>query len=316
MNIFFSFITVVPHISSNARWNPDGITVAGGNGTFGELNQLYNPHGLYVDDDQTVYVTDCVNQRIVQWRSGATSGQLVAGGNDAGNRTDQLYCPSDVTVDKQTDSLIICDKHNQRVMRWPRQGGTSGEILIWPIECEGLTMDDKGFLYVSDIRNHEVRRWRVGETSGTLVAGGKGQGNRLDQLSTPIYISVGLDQSVYVSDLQNDRVMKWANGAKEGIVVAGGQGPGSALTQVSRPKGVVVDQLGTVYVTDRWNYRVTRWPQGATSGSIIVGGNGEGNQTNQFGSQGNLSFDRQGNLYVVDLGNSRVQKFQIIVPQR
>ncbi|CAF4388479.1 unnamed protein product, partial [Rotaria sordida] len=46
---------------------------------------------------------------------GDTNGQVVAGGNGQGNRLDQLDYPSDVLIDKETDSLIICDQGNRRV---------------------------------------------------------------------------------------------------------------------------------------------------------------------------------------------------------
>ncbi|CAF4699932.1 unnamed protein product, partial [Rotaria sp. Silwood2] len=121
-----------------------------------------------------------------------------------------------------------------------------------------------------------------GEPQGTVVAGGNGSGNRLDQLSYPRYVFVDRDHSVYVSDLGNDRVMKWVEDAKQGIVVAGGQGEGNGLTQLSCPQGVVVDQLGTVYVVDAGNDRIMRWPKNVTQGSVIVGGNGTGGQSNQF----------------------------------
>ncbi|CAF2145682.1 unnamed protein product [Rotaria magnacalcarata] len=88
----------------------------------------------------------------------------------------------------------------------------------------------------------------MGEKNGTLVAGGNGQGDGLNQLNEPTYLFVDRQQNVYVSDQNNKRVMKWDKGAKEGIVVAGGQGKGSALTQLSDPNGLFVDTLGTLYV--------------------------------------------------------------------
>ncbi|CAF3042897.1 unnamed protein product [Rotaria sp. Silwood2] len=297
------------HIHPNARWHQNGITVAGENRQGNGINQLYNPWGLYVDDDQTVYVADRLNHRIVEWKWGATSGQVVAGGNGQGSGAHQLSYPQDVIVDKERDTLIICDCSNARVVRWPRRNGTSGETIISNIYCVGLTMDENGSLYVTDIEKHEVRRYRRGESQGTVVAGGNGRGNRLDQLSYPHYVFVDRDHSVYVSDWGNDRVMKWVEGAKQGIVVAGGQGEGNGLTQLYYPQGVVVDQLGTVYVADAENDRIMRWPKGATQGSVIVGGNGRGGQSNQLNYPIGLSFDRHGNLYVVDYGNHRVQKF-------
>ncbi|CAF3364045.1 unnamed protein product, partial [Rotaria sp. Silwood2] len=75
------------NIHPNARWRQNGITVAGGNRQGNGINQLSNPSGLYVDDDHTVYVADESNHRIVEWKWGATSGQVVAGGNGHGNGT-------------------------------------------------------------------------------------------------------------------------------------------------------------------------------------------------------------------------------------
>ncbi len=290
-----------------AKWQQNGLTVAGGNGRGNGINQLSDPWGLYVDDDQTVYVADRSNHRIVEWKSGATSGQVVAGGNGA----HQLLPPSDVIVDKARDSLIICDRWNKRVVRWPRRSGTSGETMISNISCMGLTMDESGSLYVTDEVKHEVRRYRTEESQGTVVAGGNGRGNRLDQLSSPTHVVVDRDHSVYVSDYNNHRVMKWVEGAKQGIVVAGGQGQGNGLGQLSNPSGVVVDQLGTVYVAEEGNHRIMRWVKGATQGSVIVGGNGKGGQSSQFCLPIGLSFDRHRNLYVADWGNARVQKFNM-----
>ncbi|CAF1324167.1 unnamed protein product, partial [Rotaria sp. Silwood1] len=291
------------NIHPNARWQQNGITVAGGNRQGNGINQLSYPLGLYVDDDQTIYVADQSNHRIVEWKRGATSGQVVAGGNGQGSGDHQLDNPYDVIIDKERDSLIICDYSNRRVVRWPRRNGTSGETIISNIDCWGLTMDENGSFYVTDVGKIEVRRYRRGESQGTVVAGGNRYGNRLDQLSSPQYVFIDRDHSVYVSDKVNHRVMKWMEGAKQGIVVAGGQAQGNDLTQLSYPQGVVVDQLGTVYVADWENDRIMRWPKGATQGSVIVGGNGKGGQSNQLNWPIGLSFDRHGNLYVVDWGN-------------
>ncbi|CAF4230079.1 unnamed protein product, partial [Rotaria sordida] len=152
---------------------------------------------------------------------GDTNGQVVAGDNGEGNRLEQLNCPTDVLIDKKTDSLIICDRDNGRVVRWSRRSGTTqGEILIDNISCWGLAMDDQRCLYISDYEKHEVRRYQIGEKNGTIVAGGNGEGAGLNQLNWPAYLFVDQQQTVYVSDNNNHRVMKWNKGAKEGIVVA------------------------------------------------------------------------------------------------
>ncbi|CAF4212014.1 unnamed protein product [Rotaria socialis] len=260
------------HINFNSTWKRNGVTVAGGNGPGTGTNQLNVPH---------------------------------AGGNG------QLKYPSDVILDKARDSLFICDRGNKRIVRWFLRNANNGETIISGVTCKGLTMDEQGFLYVSDVEKQEVRRWQVGETQGIVVAGGNGIGNRLDQLNDPRKVFVDRDHSVYVSEMVNDRVMKWVKGAREGIVVAGGRGRGSSLSQLNLPEGIIVDQLGTLYVAERGNNRIVRWPKGATEGQILVGESSAGSLQNQLFGPIGLSFDRHGNLYVADHGNHRVQKFEI-----
>ncbi|CAF0853694.1 unnamed protein product [Adineta steineri] len=300
------------HIDINTKWKQHGITIAGGNRQGNQLNQLSLPQGIYVDDDhQTIYITDFWNDRIVEWKYGAENGQVVAGGNGKGNRSDQLNRPRNVVVDNKNDSLIISDQGNRRVVRWSRQDGKNGETIISDIDCWGLALDKNGDIYVSDYKKNVVRRWKQGDTEGTIVAGGNGQGNHLNQLNWPTYIFVDEDHSVYVSDSDNHRVMKWMKGAKEGIVVAGGNDRDNSLTQLSYPYGVIVDHFGNIYVPDSNNQRIMRWCKRSKEGSIVVGGNGRGEQSNQFNHFRGLSFDVEGNLYIVDCYNHRIQKFEI-----
>ncbi|CAF4570568.1 unnamed protein product, partial [Rotaria magnacalcarata] len=90
-------------------------------------------------------------------------------------------------------SVIICAYGNQRLVRWSRRRGTT-----------------------------QVRRYQLGEKNETLVAGGNGRGDGLNQLNVPTYPFVDEQQNVYVSDRRNHRVMKRKKVATEGTVVAGG----------------------------------------------------------------------------------------------
>ncbi|CAF1301836.1 unnamed protein product [Rotaria sordida] len=243
---------------------------------------------------------------------GDTNGQVIAGDHGPGDRLDQLDRPADVLIDKGTDSLLICDRWNERVLRWSRSSGTThGEIRLENIDCYGLAIDDQRYIYISDDNKHEVRRYKIGNKNGTIVAGGHGRGDGFNQLNEPTFIFVDQQQSVYVSDSNNHRVMKWTIGATEGIVIAGGQGQGNALTQLSHPRGLFVDAFGFIYVTDSENNRVMRWSEDEKQGTIIVGGNGLGQEANQLNLPIGLSFDRHGNLYIADSLNWRVQHFPI-----
>lgn len=122
---------------------------------------------------------------------GDTNGQVVAGGNGQGSELNQLYWPRNVLVDNESDSLIICDQGNQRIVRWSRRRGTNkGEILLGNISSFGLAMDDQRCLYVTDNIKHEVRQYRMGYKNGIVVAGGNGQGSGFNELNFPTCIFV------------------------------------------------------------------------------------------------------------------------------
>ncbi|CAF1237990.1 unnamed protein product [Adineta steineri] len=310
------FINEISIISSRKpkfnKWKQNGITVAGGNEKGQKLNQFNEPAGIFIDKNKNIFIADSFNDRIVEWKHNAKQGQIIAGGNGEGNRMNQLNYPTDVIVDQKNHSIVIADRGNRRVIQWLNQ---NQQIIIPNIDCSRLAMDKYGFLYVSDCKKNEVRRWKMGEykNEGIIVAGGNGKGNRLNQLNHPTFIFVDKDQSVYVSDRYNDRVMKWRKDAKQGTVVAGGNGQGRNLNQLSYLQGVIVDHWGQIYVADYGNHRVMRWCEGKEEGEIVVGGNGHGNQSNQLNGPSGLSFDDEGNFYIVNYSNHRIAKFEIIL---
>ncbi|CAF0950457.1 unnamed protein product [Adineta steineri] len=303
---------VLPKESKFNKWKQNAITVVGGNGQGQELNQLDRPYGIFIDKKKNIFIADCYNHRIIEWKYNTKEGQIIAGGNGHGDRMDQLDNPINVIVDEQNHSIIIADCVNRRVVQWFNQ---NQQILIDDIDCSRLAIDKHGYLYVSDWEKNEVRRWKMGKynNEGIVVAGGNGKGNELNQLNDPDFIFVDEDQSVYVSDENNNRVMKWRKGAKTGRIVAGGNGEGANLNQLSFPEGVIVDHLGQIYVADFHNHRVMRWCEGDEEGEIVVGGNGDGNESDQLSGPYGLSFDDEGNLYVAEVFNHRIQKFELIL---
>ncbi|CAF3334495.1 unnamed protein product [Rotaria socialis] len=256
---FILILSLVVNIPANAKWTQNGVTIAGGHGQWNANNQLNWPYDLFVDDDQTAVIADYGNHRIMQWKKGdTTNGQVVVGGKGTGNGLHQLNFPTDVLLDKETDSLLIFDWGNRRVLRWPRRSGTTqGEILIDKIACWGLAMNEQRYLYVSDIQKHEVRRYQF---EGIVVAGGQHAGYALTQLYHPEGIFVDTLGTVYVADSWNHRVMRWTQGdKKQGTVIAGGNGQGEGANQFHYPVGFSFDRQGNLYVADLYNHRVQRF---------------------------------------------------------
>ncbi|CAF1432592.1 unnamed protein product, partial [Adineta steineri] len=146
------------------EYNNEGIIVAGGNGHGDQLNQLNYPTFIFVDEHQSVYVSDYNNCRVMKWRKGAKEGKIVAGGN-----RNELSQPEGVIVD-HLGQIYVADSKNHRVMRWC-EGKEEGEIVvggngkgIQPNQLNspnGLSFDDEGNLYVADFENHRVAKFDI-----------------------------------------------------------------------------------------------------------------------------------------------------------
>jgi sugar lactone lactonase YvrE len=103
-----------------------------------------------------------------------------------------------VIIDIENNSLIISDRDNRRVMRWFLENGTkNGEFIIEDIDCSRLAMDKNGYLYVSDYKKYEVRRWSRGNQNGTIV------------LSCPEGLAFDREGNLYVVDSKNHRIQKF-----------------------------------------------------------------------------------------------------------
>ncbi|CAF4415350.1 unnamed protein product, partial [Adineta steineri] len=164
-------------------------------------------------------------------------GEIIAGGNGKGKQNNQLNQPVDLIFDKETNSFIISDNGNGRVIRCFDQNPAKQQTLIPFIYCSGLTIDKDGSIYVSDWGNHQVRRQKQGDTKGELVARGNGEGNSLKQLSHPQGVVVDHLGQIYVADERNHRVVRWCEGDDEGEIVVGGNGFGTQSNQLNYPRG-------------------------------------------------------------------------------
>ncbi|CAF0877144.1 unnamed protein product [Adineta steineri] len=98
-----------------------------------------------------------------------------------------------------------------------------------------------------------------GAEEGIVVAGGKGQGNSLAQLSCPTGMIIDHLGNVYVADSKNHRIMRWCEGSTEGSIILGGNGDGEQPNQLYHPSGLSFDVEGNLYVVDCWNHRIQKF---------------------------------------------------------
>ena len=290
-------------------------TIAGGyRGTM--THEFQSPNGLAIDENQTLYIADCNNHRIIAWKRNATAGEVLVSGKNDHYQFNQLYYPTAVIFDQETNSLLICDDGNRRVMRYSLHAVNNTtpddeiKLVIANIDCGGLALDSNGSLYVSDYAKHEVRRYdKNGDTNGIQVAGSNQSGQNLHELNEPSYLFVDGQANLYVSDTGNHRVMKWMHESTSGIIVAGGHGNGNSLKQLSYPRGIVVDQEEDVYVVDSLNNRIVRWEKQANQGMLIDGGDRTEKADKNLNEPDGLCVDRHAAFYVADKNNNRIKLF-------
>jgi len=147
----------------------EGRIVAGGNGRGNQLNQLNGPTYIFIDREETIYVSDFSNNRVMKWYKGASEGIVVAGGQGQGNSSNQLNYPQGLLVNEVGD-VYVADCYNHRIMCWPL-GSKEGRVVVggngagqgsnqlnYP---QGLSFDVENNLYVADQLNYRIQRFRV-----------------------------------------------------------------------------------------------------------------------------------------------------------
>ncbi|CAF1129196.1 unnamed protein product [Adineta steineri] len=162
-------IEIIQEKAQELNGNKNSITAADGNLAGQELNQFDCPTGIFIDKNKNIFIVDCANHRVVEWKYNAKEGQIIAGGNGKANRMNQLNYPQEVIVD-DFGRIYVADNGNSRIMRWC-EGKEEGEIVVGG-NNEGyrsnqlysphdLSFDDEGNLYVVDSLRARILKFEI-----------------------------------------------------------------------------------------------------------------------------------------------------------
>ncbi|CAF4269205.1 unnamed protein product, partial [Rotaria sordida] len=149
-------------------------------------------------------------------------------------------------------------------------GGSSGSNASQFRTPVDIALGSSNTFYITDYLNHRVQYWKIGNLSGTTVAGqaSASAGTTAAYLSYPTGLYVDSNDNIYLSDSGNNRVQLWNNGTSVGTMVAGTGVPGSANNQLRNPYGIVQDpSTKTLYIADYNNHRVMSYTEGASMGT-------------------------------------------------
>ena len=175
-----------------------------------------------------------------------------------------------------------------------------------------IYVDNSGSIFVLDGGNGSVTKWIPRNSSGTVVTGGHGIGNNVNQLNGPRGMFIDPSRSmIWIADAFNHRTVKWSSPITS-TVVCGSYG--SNNTQFYYPFDVFVDtsDSNTFYVADTGNHRIQMWLSGATSGHTVAGITGYyGNGLNQLWYPTTIMVDNHRNMYIADSNTNRILKWLI-----
>jgi len=232
------------------------------------------PHGIYVDRDGNVWVTD--GQDNGKRRERGAAGPIGPDGATLGNQVikfspegkvlltlgkkggaaapDYFYQPNDVVTTANGD-IFVAEGHgagNNRILKFDRTGKFIkewGKLGTGPGEFDqphALAIDSHNRLLVGDRNNNRVQ---IFDLDGNFI-------QQLHQFSRPSGIWVTKDDVLYVADSESESVSRnhdgWKRGIrwgslKDGKIVGFIPDPVEKSSDTSAAEGVAVDEAGNIY---------------------------------------------------------------------
>jgi hypothetical protein len=259
----------------------------------------YNPYGLFVNTNNTLYVAEYFNSRIQVWLDGNITPIRTISGN--------ISYPYSIFVTSSGDIYVDNAMLYGEVDKWLLNATSGIPVMYVTGNCYGLFVSINNTLYCSLSYLYQVVTRSLDDVSNTvrIVAGTGCSGSASNMLSLPNGIFVDISFNLYVADSGNNRIQLFRSGQSNGTTLAG-YGALGTIT-LNRPNDVILDADGYLFIVDSGNSRIVG--SGPTGFRCLVGCSGSGSSANQLANPQSIAFDSYGNIFVADSGNSRIQKF-------
>jgi tripartite motif-containing protein 71 len=285
-------------VEGSLHWNTTAILAAGNlNGTAGSsASELNTPRGIFVDQNDFLYIADNFNHRIQKWGINSTSGTTVAGSavGTLGWTSSLLDYPTYIYVDTSLNMYIL-DMWNLRVLQWLY--GASGGTTIAGTGNQGNTSNsfNQAFtmgvdmsnsrIYLADLINNRIMLWPFFANSSSLII----------PLTGLAGVTTDTAGNVYATSNSVNTVTRFPRGSISGTVMVS--------SGLSYPWGLRFDTYGNLYVADSGTGTIQMYCAGFTAGTvgtIVASG---------LNQPLDVAFDSNMNLYVCEYGNNRIVKF-------
>jgi len=296
------------------------------------------PHGITIDAAGNLYVTDVFTVRKI-----TPAGQVTTLAGDVGvhGTTDgsgaaarfmslygiardaagNLYVTDRYTVRKITPAGRVTTFAGKARVQGSADGIGTAATFGGP---GGITIDPRGNLYVTDVRNDTIRKITpagqvttiAGKTGVTGTADGCGAAARFNWLAG---ITIDPRGNLYVVDNGASVIRKITPAGMVTTLAAkfgspGGADGSGAVTGLVTPSAITRDAAGNLYVIDDETINmITPTGQVTTlAGKLFVKGSADGSGAQaRFNEPGDIVCDAAGNLYVADSTNCTIRKITL-----
>lgn len=218
------------------------------------------PHGIGVDRDGNVWVTDGqgkdgMGHQVIKFSPDGKELMRLGKAGVAGNGHDTFNMPSDVLVAPNGD-IFVADGHggtsNNRIVKFDKTGKY---IKEWGMKGSGpgqfdiphaLAMDSQRRLFVGNRNNNRID---IFDQDGKFLAS-------WSQFSRPSGIYIDTHDTIYVTDSESESVSKNHDGWKRGIRIGSARDgsvkyfipdPIDVSDTTSAAEGIAVDKDGIIY---------------------------------------------------------------------
>lgn len=214
--------------------------------------QVKTAHGLRVDADGNVWITDIGNHLVTKF-DGQGKVLLTLGKKDQpGNAADQFNKPTDVAVAANGDIFVSDGYGNSRVVKfskdgkfikeWGKKGTGEGEFNL----PHAVQLDAKGRVYVGDRENNRVQLF---DADGKFLAVWKESGAPYGLHLAPtgrLLVADGRANAVNVLDPQGKLLGRFGD-------------KGSNAGQFNMPHWLCADSRGSIYVAEVTGNRLQKF---------------------------------------------------------